>query len=88
MINKTSYMVIDSIGEIYIKGMILYYDKPLVFSCINETDQMYIAGCTQMEESEEWLFVPISKARLVNALKGNILAYKLFKEPESSLFGR
>lgn len=82
MVKNNIYMKIDIIGNIYIKDMIIYYDKPLVFSCINDFQQYFIACCNELDCIEEWFFLPISEARLIKGLKGNISAYDLFKYPE------
>ncbi|WP_034440332.1 DUF6575 domain-containing protein [Clostridium ihumii] len=57
-------------------------DKPLTFSCVNDYGQLFIANCIELEEYEQWLFVPISEARLIRALRGNIRAYDIYKNPE------
>lgn len=75
-------MRIDIIGNIYILDVIVYYDKPLVFSCINDYGQYFIASCNELEEVEEWIFVPLTQGRLTKAIHGNIMAYELFKKPE------
>lgn len=83
MANENYYMKIDLLGRIYIKDMIIFYDEPLVFSCVNDFGNLFIANKTVSEfENEEWIFLPISEAKLIKGLRGNISAYELFSKPE------
>lgn len=82
MVENDIYMKIDMLGNIYIKDIIVYYDKPLVFSCINDFQHHFIAMCNELDTDEEWIFLPISEARLIRGLRGNVTAYDLFKYPE------
>ncbi|ENJ9655627.1 hypothetical protein FDB88_11865 [Clostridium sporogenes] len=82
MIESDAYMHVDLLGRIYIKDVIIYYDKPLTFACINDFGQLFIASCINIDEIEEWLFVPLTEARLILGLRGNIQAYRMFSEPE------
>jgi len=83
MENESYCMNIDNLGKIYVKDMIIFYDEPLVFSCINEYGNLFIANNSDDDdEKREWIFLPISEARLIKGLKGNISAYDLFANPE------
>ena len=82
MVESNIYMKINMLGNIYIKDIIVYYDKPLVFSCVNDFQQHFIAMCNELDYIEQWIFLPISEALLIRGLRGNISAYNLFKYPE------
>ncbi|MBU8908977.1 DUF6575 domain-containing protein [Desertibacillus haloalkaliphilus] len=83
MKGENSYMNIDLLGNIYIMDEIIYYDKPLTFTCKNDIGNQYIASCIELEEEEQWLFLPLSEARLTQVLRGSITAYNAFKNPET-----
>jgi hypothetical protein len=78
----TSYMTIDLLGNIYMKEEIIYYDKPLTFTCTNDIGSLFLASCTELDVIEKWLFLPVSEARLIQILRGGISAYNAFKSPE------
>jgi hypothetical protein len=77
-----SYMNIDLLGNIFMVDEIIYYDKPLTFTCKNDIGNMFIASCTELDYIEKWLFLPVSNARLIQILRGSITAYDAFKNPE------
>lgn len=82
MKGENSYMNIDLLGSIYIMEEIIYYDKPLTFTCKNDIGNQFIASCIELEEEEQWLFLPLSEARLIQVLRGSITAYDAFTKPE------
>lgn len=84
MIQNDEYLMkVDVLGRIYIKDVIVFYGEPLLFSCINDFKNCFLFNCLDMNESEkQWLVLPISEAKLIRGLKGNISLYKMFKEPE------
>lgn len=77
-----SYMSIDMIGDIYIIDEIIYYDKPLTFTCKNDIGNLFLASCIDLDEIEQWLLLPVSEARLIQILRGSITAYEAFKNAE------
>lgn len=82
MNRKDSYMYIESIGNIYVTEEIIYYDKLLTFVCKNEIGNLFLASCLDLDEIEQWLFLPLSEARLIQVLRGSITAYEAFKNAE------
>lgn len=82
MENKNSYMSIDTLGDIYVMEEIIYYDKLLTFTCQNDVGNTYIASCIELDSEEQWLFLSISNARLIQVLRGGITAYEAFTKPE------
>lgn len=74
---------IDLLGKIYIKDVFLYYDEPVLFSCINSFNHHFLTVLIDYGVDEKiWLYLPISEARLIHAKKGLISLYDLFKNPE------
>lgn len=90
MIKDNDYiMKVDNLGRLYIKDIIVFYDEPLLFSCVNDFDNYFLVNCLDMDdEKKEWLVLPISEARLIRGLKGNISGYNLFKKPEGDFLWR
>lgn len=82
MKGESSYMNIDLLGNIYIMEEIIYYDKPLTFTCKNDIGNQFIASCIDLDDEEQWLFLPLSEARLIQVLRGSITAYDAFTNPE------
>src|SRR5699024_1178270 len=78
-------MNIDLLGKIYIIEEVIYYDKPLTFICKNDIGNQFIASCIQLDQEEQWLFLPLSRARLIQVLRGSITAYDAFKHSEMGL---
>lgn len=77
------YLNIDLLGKLYINEIFVYYDEPLMFSCVNKFRQLFLANCVDEEdEIKKWLLVPISYPRLLEAKQLKITAYELFVEPE------
>ncbi|MBN6889590.1 DUF6575 domain-containing protein [Cytobacillus horneckiae] len=82
MKGTSSYMYIDLIGNIYIQEEIIYYDKLLTFTCKNDIGNLFVASCIELDEREQWLFLPVSEARLLQILRGSITAYEAFRNAE------
>lgn len=81
------YMVVDYIGRLRIIDEIIYYEKLLTFTCLNEVGNLYIASCIDIdsEENETWHFLPISEHKLKRVLEGGITAYDAFVNSEMKL---
>lgn len=77
-----SYMNIDLLGNIYLIDEIIYYDKLLTFTCKNDIGHLFLASCTDLNDIEKWIFLPVSKARIIQILRGSITAYDAFKSSE------
>ncbi|GAA0435377.1 hypothetical protein GCM10008983_09940 [Lentibacillus halophilus] len=82
MEGPNSHMTIDLIGNIYVIDEIIYYDKLLSFSCKNDIGNLFLAICIELDDMEQWLFLPVSEARLIQILRGSITAYKAFEQSE------
>lgn len=71
-------------GSLFFHHTYLFFDEPLVFSCINETFQMFFVLAIPNEDNKEkWLLAPISQGRLMRLEKNAIEIRKIFTEPES-----
>jgi len=65
-----------------------YFDEPLLFSCKNEKEEIYIFTLTDddYEKSERlWLGVLISESRLLMAEDNDLSLYHLYTLPENKL---
>lgn len=77
------FVTLQSLGNLEIIDIYVYYDKPHLFSCKNKTGQRYLAICSdEDDDSERWLYVPISSKKLRKVKTGQITVYSAFKEPE------
>ncbi|MGW3372482.1 DUF6575 domain-containing protein [Streptomyces hydrogenans] len=78
----------DSIlGELKMQESYVYYDGPRVFSCTSLTDQIFLAAWAEEgEEGDEWLYVPVSQARLGMVRSGGIPLRVAFESPEGFVF--
>lgn len=86
MENKV-FMTVEMLGRLTIKEVLIYEEIPLVLTCCDEKDKLYIANCSdidEQEQKEEWLLLPISEKKLNSALDGEISAYDLFRYPETN----
>lgn len=77
-----------SVGELYYYRIYLYYDEPLIFSCITKAMQYYfvVAVPSAFPSDATWLMVPISTGRLAKAEKNFIEVRDLLTEPETVVF--
>lgn len=79
-------MQIDCLGNIYITEVFEFYDEPLLFSCMNSFGNLFVAVLLDLEDTyKEWLYLPISEARLIKAKKQLIDLHDLFSQPEDDL---
>lgn len=79
-------MQIDCLGKIYINEVFEFYDEPVLFSCKNSFGNFFVTVLLDVGETfKEWLFLPVSEARLIKAKKQLIDLYTLFSEPEDNV---
>ncbi|MFF4280250.1 DUF6575 domain-containing protein [Streptomyces kronopolitis] len=75
------------LGELKMQESYVYYDGPRVFSCISLTDQVYLAVWAEEGAAEdEWLYIPISRARLDMVRSGGIPLRSAIQNPEGFIF--
>ncbi len=74
---------VDLLGRLYIKKVFVYYDEPLMFSCYNKFNQLFLANCIdEDDEKKVWILLPISQYKLNLAEKNEISVRNLFIDPE------
>ncbi len=55
-------------GSLFIEDVIVYYDKPLLFTCVNARKNRFIVNSIDESDTDiEWLIAKISNKRLLNA---------------------
>ena len=76
---------VKEIGELFYSRVYLYYDEPLIFSCISKTFQRYLVEKVPAKEGmEAWVLTTISEAKL-NKLEKNIIDIRsAFSDPETN----
>ncbi|MGV9938780.1 DUF6575 domain-containing protein [Streptomyces sp. NPDC003401] len=75
------------LGELKMQESYVYYDGPRVFSCTSLTDQTFLAAWAEEgDEGDEWLYVPVSQARLDMVRSGGIPLRTAIESPEGFIF--
>lgn len=82
------FLQVPVIGELYYHNTYLYYDEPLIFSCVTKALQYYfvIAVPSVSDIDESWLIVPISSGKLLKAEKNAIDIREIITSPETVVF--
>lgn len=82
------FMELPTLGQLYFHHTYLFYDEPLLFSCVSKTFQYYfvIAIPSNTETDSSWIIVPVSPGRLNKAEKNSIEIRELILEPEANVF--
>ena len=71
------------LGKLEIETIIVYYDIPRCFTCVNENHQHYLVlSINEAERDYEWVYVKISDKRLKDVLGGKIDILAAFTDPE------
>nr|WP_302597398.1 DUF6575 domain-containing protein [uncultured Cellulosilyticum sp.] len=79
-------MQVDCLGNIYIDEVFEFYDEPVLFSCKNVFGNIFLTVLIDFEDDyKQWLYLPISQARLIQAKKQLIDLHDLFCQPEDDL---
>ena len=75
-------------GQLFFHHTYLFYDEPLLFSCMSKTFQCYfvIAIPSDTEPDNSWIVVPVSQGRLSQAEKNAIEIRELILNPEANVF--
>lgn len=82
------FLQLPSVGELYYYHTYLYYDEPLIFSCVTNAMQYFlvVAIPTAPASNETWLMVPISTGRLAKAERNAIELREVITDPETVVF--
>ncbi len=73
------------LGILKITNVYEYFDIPCLFSCENNSGQIFIAvWIDETENDNEWLYVPVSKVRLKQITSGNIDLRDTFLKSEDN----
>ena len=78
---------IQGYGDLQLVEVFVAYDGPRVLSAQSATGQFFLAGwAAEGPEYDDWMFVPISSARLVMVRSGRITLRDAFIHPESMVY--
>lgn len=79
------FLDIDLLGTVYINEVYEFYDEPLLFSCKNMFEHIFLSVCIDFQKDKKiWYYLPISQAKLILAKKKQKSLYELFKNPEGN----
>lgn len=82
------FIELPTLGQLFLYHTYLFYDEPLLFSCVSKTFQYYfvIAVPCDIETDNSWIIVPISQGKLNKAEKNAIEIRDLILDPEANVF--
>lgn len=67
-------------GRLKMLDMFFYYDYPLLFSCVNENQEMYVGI---LVKEDEWLYAAATEERIQELKDGKITIRAAFVEASS-----
>ena len=74
---------IPSLGRLEIVETYAYYDQPVLFSCKNSKDHLYLViAVDENDQYETWLYAKVSVERLNLVRSGAIDLHDAFADPE------
>lgn len=77
---------ITNLGSCEIIETYVFYDEPVLFSCRNESGQLYLGVFSdETQDNETWLYARVSIDRLKQIRTGEIDLYTALTEPEDGL---
>ncbi|GGI80416.1 DUF6575 domain-containing protein [Deinococcus wulumuqiensis] len=72
------------LGNLTLVTVFEFNDFPILFSCKNDTDQIFIANWIASSTTiDEWLFCPVSPLRHSQVVRGEMDYYSIFKNSET-----
>ena len=75
------------LGDLDIEEVFVFFDGPRVFTCRSLTDQIYLAGWAEENlDSDLWLYLPISNARLKMIRSGAWPLKDAYLNPEAEIY--
>lgn len=58
---KTMFSDLKDIGNLYLLDIFLLFEcEPLLFTCIDDKENMYFCHCYKLQEEQKWFIVPIT----------------------------
>lgn len=80
------FAFIDALGELFYHEIYLFYDEPLLFSCMNNALQYYMfERVPSVKGQERWVAVSISQARLLQLEKNTLEVRDVFVMCETGM---
>lgn len=71
------------LGKLEIIEVYTFYDKPVLFSCRNQSGLIFIAICVNsLEFAEIWLYASVSLSRFQSVTKADMKIKNIFTETE------
>ena len=74
---------IPTLGKLEIVETYVYYDQPVLFSCKNAADHLYlVVAADENDQYDTWLYAGVSPERLNHIRSGAIDLHDAFADPE------
>ena len=80
---------LPNLAELEILKTYVYYDQPLIYSCKDKAEQIYLVLFWAEEEaftSQTWLYLPVSETRMKVLEANEIDLYCAYSQPETKLY--
>ncbi|HDR8412839.1 DUF6575 domain-containing protein [Paenibacillus urinalis] len=74
------------LGCLKILDVFFYYDGPRIFTCKNKSIEFLAFLVDELEESDHWLFIPVSKSRVQEIKSGRISIRDAITNAEDHLY--
>lgn len=75
------------LGELSLGETFVSYDGPKLFTATSTSEQIYLVLAIEEAETEDqWLYLPLSSARLAMVRSGGVKLYEAFKRAEGMVF--
>lgn len=73
------------LGNLTLLTVFEMHDFPVLFSCRNDTEQIYLANWIETKkDSDSWLFCPISPTKHLELIRGEVDYYSVFRNSETN----
>lgn len=75
------FLCVPTIGNLYIRHVLIQYDHPLVFVCEDDFDSIYIFNeITDCEDFEEWISLKITRKKYFDLVESRITFQQAFEK--------
>ncbi|TKD67695.1 DUF6575 domain-containing protein [Pseudalkalibacillus hwajinpoensis] len=74
------------LGPLKVLDIIFYYDGPRIFTCRNNSTEFLAFLVDELEKSDHWLFIPVSKSRVNEIKRGSKSIRDAITNAEDHLF--